>query len=183
MSSISISIYYSRWNAKCSIGKSTKRKIITSIQIAKGGKNINHSLFVDDTLLLGIAWSIIKRRFKKVLDDFLKVSGGLLNNSKCRIYGWNTPRIMQNISQILEITTQARWTHFTYLGLPIANENVKVEVWNKHVEKWRTKYKNGVWHGSIWQARWLWLRHYFQLSQYINMRLFWLQQALTSKWK
>jgi len=97
---------------------------------------------------LGGASSIIARRFKKVLDDFLQVSGGLLNNSKCRIYGWNTPpRIMQNILQILEIPTEARWTHFTYLGLPIAKENVKSELWSKHVEKMKNKKQK--W-GMMW---------------------------------
>jgi hypothetical protein len=33
----------------------------------KGGREINHSQFADDTLLLGVASTIIARRFKKVL--------------------------------------------------------------------------------------------------------------------
>lgn len=81
-----------------------KERNITGIRIAKGVKTKNHSLFADDTLLLGGVSTIIERRFKKVLDDFLRVSGGLLNNTKCRIYGWKTPpRIMQRISQIFDI--------------------------------------------------------------------------------
>jgi len=80
------------------------RREITSIRIARGVKEINLSLFTDDTLLIGGASSIIARRFKKVLDDFLAVSGDLLNNKKCRIYTWDMPNnIMQRISQILEI--------------------------------------------------------------------------------
>jgi len=53
-------------------------------------KTINHSLFANDRFMLEGASTIIARRFQKVLDDFLQVSGGLLNNTKCRIYGWNT---------------------------------------------------------------------------------------------
>jgi len=51
--------------------KQRKERNITGIRIAKGVKTINHSLFADDTLLLGGASTIIARRFKKVLDDFL----------------------------------------------------------------------------------------------------------------
>lgn len=65
-----------------------KRKI-TGIRIARGVKEINHSLFVNDTLLIGGASNIISRQFKNVLDDFLDVSGGFLNNIKCGIYTWN----------------------------------------------------------------------------------------------
>lgn len=125
-----------------------REKKITGIQIAKGVKNVNHIIFADDTLLLGGASSIIVRRFKKVLDDFLQGSGGMLDYTTCRIYSWNTPpRIMQNISQILEIPIQARWTHFTYLGLPIAKENIKAEVWSKQVEKMKDKIQK--W-GMMW---------------------------------
>ena len=103
-----------------------KERNITRIRIEKGVKTINHSFFADETLLLGVVSTIITRRFKKVLDDFLQVSGGLSNNTKSRIYGWNTPpRTMQRISQILDILVQEKWTHFFYLGLPISKENMK----------------------------------------------------------
>lgn len=86
------------------IEKQRRERNITGLQISRDVKSINHSLFTDDTFLLGGASSIISRIFKKVLEDFLHVSWGLLNNTKCRIYGWNTsPIIMQRISQILEI--------------------------------------------------------------------------------
>lgn len=97
--------------------KQRKERNITGLIIAKGVKTINHSLFADDTLLLGGASTIIARRLKKILDEFLQVSGGLLNNTKCRIYGWNTPpRIMQRISQIMEIPTQEKMESLLLLG-------------------------------------------------------------------
>ena len=84
-----------------------KERTIIGLRIAKGIKTINHSLFVDDTLLMGGASTIIARRFKKIMDALLQVSGGLLNNTKCRICGWNIPpRTIQIISQIMEIPAQ-----------------------------------------------------------------------------
>jgi len=83
-----------------------------------------------------------------VLDDFLSVLGGLLNNNKCRIYNWNISiNTMQRISQIMEIPVQIKWSHFIYLRLPLAKEMVKSEVWNKHVEKMRGKIQ--TW-GMMW---------------------------------
>lgn len=116
---------------------------ITGIRIARGVKEINHSLFSDDTLLIGDGSSIISRRFKKVLDEFLAVSRGLLNNKKCRIYTCNVPNnIMQRIYQILEIPVQQKWSHFIYLGLPLAKKGIKTETWNKQIEKVRGKIQS-----------------------------------------
>jgi len=106
--------------------KQRKEKKITGIQISRGVKDIKHSLFVDDILPIGGASSIKARRFKKVLDEFLLASGGILNNSKCIIYCWNTStKTMQCISQIMEIPLQINWSHFTYLRRPLAKEVVK----------------------------------------------------------
>eukprot|EP00253_Pinus_taeda_P025433 PITA_25433 len=58
-----------------------KREIL-GISIERGLKEINHSLFADDTVLIGGASSLMARRFKRVLDAFLQVSGGKLNNRK-----------------------------------------------------------------------------------------------------
>eukprot|EP00253_Pinus_taeda_P030711 PITA_30711 len=49
------------------------KREITGISIARGIKEINHSLFANDTLLIGGASSITVRRFKKILDVFLAV--------------------------------------------------------------------------------------------------------------
>ena len=107
-----------------------RQKEITGISIVRGIKGINHSLFTNDTLLIGGASSLMARRFKQTLDLFLLVSGGKLNNNKCKIYTWNVPRqIIQRISSILDIPAQMNWSHFMYLGLPLAKELVKTEIW------------------------------------------------------
>lgn len=49
---------------------------------------------------------------------------------------------MQNISQILEIPTQERWAHLTYLRLPIAMEKVKAKEWSKQVDKMMDKIQH-----------------------------------------
>lgn len=64
---------------------------IVGLCIARGVKNINHALFVDDTLLLGAASLLIASRFKGVLDEFCMISGSSLNNGKCHIAGTPLP--------------------------------------------------------------------------------------------
>eukprot|EP00253_Pinus_taeda_P014197 PITA_14197 len=115
-----------------------RQKEITGIRIERGTKEINHSLFADDTLLIGGASSLMAKRFKKLLDAFLVASGGKLNNRKCKIYTWNFPlQIQQIISLILEIPVQMNWSFFSYLALPLAKETIKAEIWVKHIERMR----------------------------------------------
>lgn len=116
-----------------SIEKCRQDMNITRISISPEVKRINHSLFADDTLVMVGASCIMKRRMKKVLRRFLEDPRGLLNNHKCRIYGWNIPpHTLQKILEILEIPFQEKWSHCQYLGLPISKENLKTEIWNKY---------------------------------------------------
>jgi len=64
--------------------------LITGIKFGNGVKNINHSQFFDDTLLMGGASNIIVRRFKTLLDKYMSYSRGMVNYLKSYIYGWNT---------------------------------------------------------------------------------------------
>eukprot|EP00253_Pinus_taeda_P031914 PITA_31914 len=126
-----------------------RRKEITGIDIVRGSKGINHSLFADDTLLIGGASSLMARRFKETLDLFLQASGGKLNHNKCMIYSWNVPRyVTQRISLIMEIPAQGNWSYFMYLGLPLAKETIKSEIWVKLIEKLRGKLQS-------WGVYWL----------------------------
>ena len=59
---------------------------LSGIQIAPGVKEINHSQFADDILLLGGASSIIARIFKMILDQFISVSRGQVNSHKFHLY-------------------------------------------------------------------------------------------------
>eukprot|EP00253_Pinus_taeda_P008074 PITA_08074 len=134
--SLPISLHHYGRTLSIHLEKLRKQKEITGISIARGTKEINHSLFADDTLLKGGASSLMARRFKKTLDLFLQVSGGKLNNNKCMLYTWNVPRhITQRISIILDIPAQRNWSHFMYLGLPLAKNSIKTEIWVKVIEK------------------------------------------------
>lgn len=62
--------------------------LITGIKFGNGVKNINHSQFADDTLLIGGSSITIARRFKTLLDKFMNYSGGLVNQKKKRLYLW-----------------------------------------------------------------------------------------------
>jgi hypothetical protein len=59
---------------------------IPRIKIAVEIKQINHSQFEDDVLLLGGESSIIARKFKLMLNQFLYVSGRMVNSHKCYLY-------------------------------------------------------------------------------------------------
>lgn len=73
---------------------------LPSLQIARGVRNLNHSQFVDDTLLLGGASMLIATKFKKKLelDSFLDASRVVVNHRKCQIMGWNTsPQVLGTV--------------------------------------------------------------------------------------
>jgi hypothetical protein len=67
-----------------------RTKSILGIKITQGARGVNHSPFVDDTLLLGGASTIIARIFKANLDEFMKASRAKINRHKSYIYVWNT---------------------------------------------------------------------------------------------
>ena len=56
--------------------------LLTSINFGNGVKNINHSQFADDTLLIGGASNIIAYRFKALLDKYMSYSGGMVSQLK-----------------------------------------------------------------------------------------------------
>ena len=62
---------------------------ISGIKIARGVDPINHTLFVDDPLLLGGASMKIARDFNKILQKFCQISRALINKNKSDVYGWN----------------------------------------------------------------------------------------------
>ena len=62
---------------------------ILGIKIAKGMDPINHSLFADDSLLLGGASMNIARAFNAILQKLCQISGALINKNKIAVYGWN----------------------------------------------------------------------------------------------
>ena len=64
--------------------------LITGIKFGNVVKNINHSQFANDTLLMGGASNIIARQFKTLLEKYMSYSGGMVNYLNSCIYGWNT---------------------------------------------------------------------------------------------
>jgi hypothetical protein len=91
---------------------------LPDLLIERWVKEINHSQFKDDTLLLGSTSIHIAIHFQKVLSSFLAASGGKLNISKCRIYGWHVPRhIKDQIARILGFPIITTWNYFKYLGI------------------------------------------------------------------
>ena len=122
--------------------------LITSIKFVNGAKNINHSQFVDDTLLIEGASTTIARQFKKLLDQFMGYSGGLVNQLKSYIYGWNTSNpVIHSIANIFGVTCNLEWTHFSHLGMLVSLGPLKVETWNGMIDKEKRKVQQ--W-GTLW---------------------------------
>lgn len=122
---------------------------LSRLLIARGVKEINHSQFADDTLLLGAASIIIVNRFQKVLDSFLLASGGKLNSAKCRIYGWNVPgHIKDHIARIFRFPIITTWNYFKYLGMPIFQNSYGSTAWQEVIDKILARIQS-------WGGRWL----------------------------
>ena len=78
--------------------------------MAHGTKYINHTQFVDDTILLGGASHHITRIFKNKLDNYCQSSGSKLKLRKSLIYSWNiNPREITEISHIMGIKGVTNW--------------------------------------------------------------------------
>jgi hypothetical protein len=109
---------------------------LPGLRIARGVKEINHSQFVDDTLLLGAATVRTATRFQKTLNSFLAVFGGKLNLLKCKIYGWHVPgHIKEQIARIFGFPIITSWNHFKYLGMPIFLSRYNSLAWFEIVDK------------------------------------------------
>lgn len=73
------------------LDKERENRLIPGIKISQGVTRINNFQFVDDTILLGGAFNILARRFKKTMDDYISASGGKVNELKSQIFAWNVP--------------------------------------------------------------------------------------------
>eukprot|EP00253_Pinus_taeda_P015168 PITA_15168 len=122
--------------------------LITGIKFEDGIKNINHSQFADDTLLLGGATTIIARRFKSLLDKFMRYSGGKINYLKSCIYGWNvSAQMIHNIANTFGVPCKLDWDSFSYLGMPVTLGKAKTGVWDLTLDKMKRKLQR--W-GTLW---------------------------------
>ena len=130
------------------LDKKMQDQDINGLCIARGVKNINHALFADDTLLLGIASLSSASKFKAVLDEFSEASGNVVNKNKCHIFSWNTlPRLLSAISRCLGFAASSSWTSFKYLGLPIFHKRPASKDWLPQLEKFKTRIQ--AW-GYFW---------------------------------
>jgi len=124
-------------------------RALSSIKIAPSVKEVSHTQFADDTLLLGEANIQTARILKSELDIYKLCSGSEINYNKSTIHGWHcTPRELLQISRVLEMEVTPTWEKFIYLGVPIFKSSVKTAHWEPLIEKLKTKIQN-------WGANWL----------------------------
>jgi hypothetical protein len=63
---------------------------IPGIRLIKGIYPIKHSLFADDSLMLGGAFEKIAKNFNEIRQSFCSISEALINKRKSAVFGWNT---------------------------------------------------------------------------------------------
>jgi len=100
-------------------------------------------------ILLGDASCIILLWFKSILDDFVLVLGGLINEGKIHVYSLNASKLFhRRILRIFWLTGRDEWTNFRYLGLPIYLKEFPHPSWVHVIEKFKSKFEQ-------WGAHWL----------------------------
>jgi hypothetical protein len=98
---------------------------------------------------LGSTSICIAIHFQKVLSSFLAASGGKLNISKCRIYGWHVPgHLKDQISRIFGFPIITTWNYFKYLGMPIFLSTYGSSAWQEVIGKILARIQN-------WGGHWL----------------------------
>lgn len=113
---------------------------LSRISIVRGVKELNHSQFTNDTLLLGGSSLPIVDRFNVILQHYLEVSGGVVNNRKCNIFGQNfSKRRLRTLASNLNFSFSEKWHSFTYLGIPIFPTRPKFVDWKNILDKIRKK--------------------------------------------
>ena len=79
------------------MGKSLNKKLLAEkeagfllgIMITRGVDPIDHSLFANDSLILGGASLMIDQAFNVILQNFCQSSGALITKNKSAVYRWN----------------------------------------------------------------------------------------------
>jgi ribonuclease HI/exonuclease III len=124
-------------------------RALSGIKTAPSVKEVSHTQFADDTLLLGAATLKTARILKSELDTYKLCSGSEINYHKSTIYGWHcNPRELLQISRVLEMEASTTWDNFIYLGIPIFKSSLKVAHWTPLIDKLKSKIQN-------WGVHWL----------------------------
>lgn len=134
---------------------------LIGLKIARNVKLLNHSQFVNDTLLLGGASKVVVGLFKSVLDKYISLLGGFINKRKSQIYGWNySDTHLCSISSLLEFPFSSTWNSFKYLGAQILLGNSSSGDWDEALHKFKKKINS-------LGARWLNLAGIIVLMKYV----------------
>jgi len=124
-------------------------KSIPGIKLDRGVKHLNHSQFVDDTLLVGGDSIIMAKCFNTALENFTQASGALINNTKSNVYVWNTPlKTTRLIANVFLFPLVEKWQTVRYLGIPICLNSLPNSAWTHILEKINSKLEH-------WGAFWL----------------------------
>jgi hypothetical protein len=113
-------------------------------------KEINHSQFADDTLLLGWPHQSLREDSNIFYKYFLRgFTEEKLIITKAKLYGWNIQNNkLRELSNIMGFPYLQIHSSFKYLGIPISSHHLKSQDWNPILEKMMRRIKH-------WGAHWL----------------------------
>jgi hypothetical protein len=112
-------------------------------------KPLNHTLFANDSLMLGGASNRVAFAFKDTLQAYCKASRALISERKSTIYSWNAEEDeTQKIAHNLGFIGHSKWDKINYLGLPLTLGTNRVNLW----EGVLTKIKGKI---VAWGGQWL----------------------------
>eukprot|EP00253_Pinus_taeda_P027195 PITA_27195 len=122
---------------------------IPGLKSSNRTSSLNHALFADDSILLGGASTRIAKAFDKVIKNYCKVSGALVNVNKSEVFSWNTDQqALSAIANTLGFKGHSHWEKIKYLGLPIISGVNKRSLWTDIICKFKSKI-------SKWGGHWL----------------------------
>lgn len=100
-----------------------------------------HQQFVDDTMLMGMAYVHEAKAIKHMLEAFKRASGLEVNKDKSQIFYFNTPLVThRNITRILKFS--AGTLPSKYLGAPLLEGEATQRNWKELLDKMESKLNN-----------------------------------------
>lgn len=129
------------------LDKSTRNA--PGLRIMKELEPINHTLFADDSLMLGGASCRIASAYKVTLQAYCRVYGAFINERKSAVYNWNVEETkIQKVACILGFKGYSKWEKINYLKLPITLGINRSSLWEGVMNKIKSKIE-------FWGGQWL----------------------------
>lgn len=116
-----------------------KKGLLQGVRVARGSPRVSHLLFADDTMFFGLASATNCETLMKILKDYERASGQMINKSKSSVTfsSKSPPEVREQVKSILGITKEGGLGK--YLGLPEHFGRRKKDLFTSIVDRIRQK--------------------------------------------